>query len=38
VLDACCGQLDYRDVATWLEAWLVNTTHVAARSRRPIKP
>ncbi|MCW2588497.1 MAG: hypothetical protein JWQ86_924 [Mycobacterium sp.] len=36
IIALACGQLDYRDVATRLEAWLV--THVAARSRRPIKP
>lgn len=26
IIALACGQLDYRDVATRLEAWLVNTT------------
>lgn len=38
IIALACGQLDYRDVATRLQSWLVNTTQVAARSRRPIKP
>lgn len=38
IIALACGQLDYRDVATRLEAWLANTKRVAARSRRPIKP